>query len=665
MRTVTSEGLYGADIPFSNGLNVLWADNTKGKSTCMQGMLYALGLEKMLSPRREVPLPHAMTSYLLTDDKKRVDVLESSISLEIENGDGQVITVNRAVKATTDPRLITVDFGPALTQSTSDFARRNFFVLDAGAAQREDGFHFFLEQFLNWQLPMVRRYEAAETKLYLETVFPLFWVEQKFGWSAIPAAIPTYMRIREVHKRAVEFILDLDVYRIELQRERLEAKLATNKTDWIATREELARFTNEDGGRLAIVSDKPIADSETLARGYIEVAVGTDWIPLDTLTSQYRSMAADLRETPVPAVNEVADENLEKLNEVSAQVDQLNAQKIAIHGKQQLKAVDIRSLESRINALDEDLKKNLDVQKLQNYSGTIETLTPDHCPTCEQILSDALLSQESLSAVMPIADNIEYIRSQKKMFENILLREVAQEKDRSDSLGAVNRKIADYYAEIRSLRAEAISPGSIPSAVAIEERIQAEAKVRDLEGLQKLFKSGIERLSVLQREYVKLLSDQNNLPKEKLSRPDRNKLDALTKLLREQTADFGFTTFSPSELSLSEDSYRPEKEGYEIGFETSASDAIRLKWAYQLSLLELASTHQINHPKLLIFDEPRQQSSSKVSFEGLLKRASDAKKHDQQVIFSTSEDLEMLQKITQSLDCEEVIFAGYVLQPIR
>ena len=64
LRAVTSDGVYGADIPFASGLTVLWADNTKGKSTCMQGMLYALGLERMLSPRREIPLPHAMTTYL-------------------------------------------------------------------------------------------------------------------------------------------------------------------------------------------------------------------------------------------------------------------------------------------------------------------------------------------------------------------------------------------------------------------------------------------------------------------------------------------------------------------------------------------------------------------------------------------------------------------------
>src|SRR3546814_16972439 len=53
LRAITASGPYGADIRFASGLNVIWADNTKGKSTCMQAMLYALGLEKMLSRSEE------------------------------------------------------------------------------------------------------------------------------------------------------------------------------------------------------------------------------------------------------------------------------------------------------------------------------------------------------------------------------------------------------------------------------------------------------------------------------------------------------------------------------------------------------------------------------------------------------------------------------------
>ncbi|WP_421611991.1 hypothetical protein [Agrobacterium tumefaciens] len=630
----------------------------------MQGMLYALGLEKMLSPRREIPLPHAMTSYLNRDDGQRVDVVESRVSLEIANGQGQVITVHRAVKALTDSRLITVDFGAALTDGSKPLRTQNFFVLDGGAAQREDGFHFFLEQFLGWELPQVRRYDSPETKLYLETVFPLFWVEQKYGWSAIPAAIPTYMRIREVHKRAVEFLLDLDVHKLEMQRERLSERMAANAKEWSAVHEEISRFASRSGGRVVALMEKPVADDGILDRAHLEMAEDVNWIPMSSMVARYRAVAAELGAVSVPEVSEQSTEVSRRLHQRIEEVDRLNAERIRVHGIRQLKSADMFSLQRRIDTLADDLAKNLDVQKLQRYSGVSAVLTPDRCPTCEQALIDTLLSQDALSAVMPIADNIEYIRSQKKMFEDILGREAADDDGRADQLSAINRELADLYAQIRSLRSELVAPGSNPSAAAIEDRIRAEAKVRDLEALQAVFEDAIDRLTLIQKDYASLLLEQAKLPKDKLSATDQSKLNRLTALLQSQAGEFGFSTFSAGELEISADSYRPEKEGFEIGFETSASDAIRLKWAYQLSLLELASSFRTNHPELLIFDEPRQQSSSKVSFESLLRRASKARDRGQQVIFSTSEDLESLRQITSSMDCHEEIFAGYILQRV-
>jgi hypothetical protein len=84
LRAETGNGTYGLDIPLRPGLNVIWADNTKGKSTCLQGVLYALGLERMLSPRREVPLTHAMTTHLeQREGGPQFRVIESFVSVEL------------------------------------------------------------------------------------------------------------------------------------------------------------------------------------------------------------------------------------------------------------------------------------------------------------------------------------------------------------------------------------------------------------------------------------------------------------------------------------------------------------------------------------------------------------------------------------------------------
>lgn len=662
LRASTSAGPYGADIPFGPGLTVIWADNTKGKSTCMQGMLYVLGMERMLSPRREIPLPHAMTSYLETDTKERHAILESRVSLEIENGAGQIVTVHRTVKSLVDNRLISVDFGPTLSDANATARRRNFFVVDPGAAQREDGFHHFLEEFLGWKLPQVRRYDSADAKLYLETIFPLFWVEQKAGWSAIPAAIPTYLRIREVHKRAIEFIMDLDVHKLELRRLQLDDLIAANAREWRAKWDETDKLARRSGGKTEALPPKPTSIQSELDAAHLTIGEITDWIPLRTLLSRFRSQVAAALATPVPAVGASSAELERQLQELSGKIEGVNTERLKVHNAKQLKSADIESLKRRIKSLAEDLQKNQDVQKLQRYSGAVADLTPDRCPTCEQSLIDTLLSQEALTAVMPIEDNIEYLRSQLKMFEDILAREEHDIRSLEQAVSRMDRELVEYYSRVRTLRADLVSPGSTPSATAIEERIRTESRIRELEGVQTSFEESIHGLKLLATTYAGLLKDRAELPSDKMTADDRAKFRELTRLLREQAREYGFSTFDPAELTISEDTYRPEKEGFEIGFETSASDAIRLKWAYQLALLELDSEIATNHPGVLLFDEPRQQSSAKVSFESLLQRAALAKKRNQQVIFSTSEDIENLQRITSKLDCTEQIFPGYVIQ---
>ena len=189
-------------------------------------------------------------------------------------------------------------------------------------------------------------------------------------------------------------------------------------------------------------------------------------------------------------------------------------------------------------------------------------------------------------------------------------------------------------------------------------------RIREIEETQSSFEEAVEQLKGLSNTYAQLLAEQKALPEDKMSVNDKRKINELTSIVRGQAKEFGFSTFDPNEVTISEDTYRPQKEGFEIGFETSASDAIRLKWAYQLGLLDLGTIETTNHPGVLVFDEPRQQSSAKVSFESLLKRAAAVKKNNQQVIFSTSEELQNLQRIIVNLDCDEQIFSGYVIQPI-
>ncbi|HMN14442.1 MAG TPA: ATP-binding protein, partial [Bellilinea sp.] len=137
LRSITAENSYGVDVPLSPGLNIIQADNTSGKSTTLMSIIYALGLERAISPKLDVPLPYAMRERIRRDTQSPYEaVLESHVVLELANENGEYLTVRRDITGaanqklvqTWDCRLNKVDLGLG--------NQRDFFLYDAGAASR-------------------------------------------------------------------------------------------------------------------------------------------------------------------------------------------------------------------------------------------------------------------------------------------------------------------------------------------------------------------------------------------------------------------------------------------------------------------------------------------------------------------------------------------------
>ncbi len=111
--------------------------------------------------------------------------------------------------------------------------------------------------FVGWDLPKARRFDGRETTLYMETIFPLLYVEQKAGWSSIPAAFPNYLQIRDVGRRAVEFLIGLDTYDLELRRQKLDLDQAENNSAWAAKRGEVQAVAAQANARVQGVPNMP------------------------------------------------------------------------------------------------------------------------------------------------------------------------------------------------------------------------------------------------------------------------------------------------------------------------------------------------------------------------------------------------------------------------
>ncbi|TFV81470.1 hypothetical protein E4V99_10720 [Microbacterium sp. dk485] len=637
LRVTTSAGELGRTIRFGAGLSVLRADNTSGKSTALQAIVYALGLEGMLSPSQRVPLPHAMTDQIDVDGQPR-QVEKSWIEIEVENADGRVVTVRRGVVgADRDRRLVTVTEGAAITENGS-LPSSDFFVRRQGAAQNEAGFHRFLAEFMGLRLPRVSTHDGGEVPLYLETLFPYYFVEQKHGWSGVQARIPTYMGIRDVGKRSAEYVLGLDVFERTLLRQRLRSTMSELESDWQAA---CLKATELAANSKLVIRNPPGRISGGLGEASLipVVAEGTAWIPItqaiETLTARLTETAGD-----VPSAGEAASHIEADLQFLEGALREALAVSAALAEEEREARTYISQVEARIDALREDLQRHLDSQVLESYgSAKSHDLIAEHvCPTCHQELNDGSdISRHAMSA----AESITYIRRQVATFQSMrddherVLRAIAI---RRTSLSA---QVSQHRTDIRVARDTLVSASSTPSVAAISRRLSDQARVNELEERYAALMDLRTELERLARDWAVQRDRLHAAESGDLSRDDERKIEAVEATLRSQLAAYGFKSLRVEEIDIDRTTFRPTHDGFDLGFDLSASDMIRLIWAYLFSLLEVGQATG-NHAGLLLFDEPRQQDTAKTSYGALLAHASRMGDKGAQIVFATSETRESL-----------------------
>ena len=73
-------------------------------------------------------------------------------------------------------------------------------------------------------------------------------------------------------------------------------------------------------------------------------------------------------------------------------------------------------------------------------------------------------------------------------------------------------------------------------------------------------------------------------------------------------------------MKISEDTFLPTINGFDMRYDSSASDELRNIWAFTLALLNVSIANDGNHPRILIYDEPKQQSVVDESFKKLCEK---------------------------------------------
>ncbi len=666
IRLQTTDGRYGTTLDFPDGLLVIWADNTTGKSTCMKALLVALGMEAMLTTSQSnLPLPPAVTT-LLDSGSDRYEVIESEIFLEIENAHGSRITLQRMVRSSHESRhsnLITVYEGPILTEPASVVRSQDYFVSRPGSATRESGFHNYLTQFLGWEPPVVQNYDGNSYPLYLQCIFPFFLVEQSKGWSSILPPVPTQFRIRDVYKRSIEFLLDLSAHKIALRRQELATEKSNLEFEWQSRYTAAQSLAQSVCGVIQGLADKPQSIWPPQVEVQVSVSYGEELISLERSILAKEAELKELTQIGIPRAQDVVSTSEKALAESEYNVNHNEVLLMRILDAFELEQQELTSVKQRLQVLNEDIQRNKDAQTLRKLgSRKASEVDRGSCPVCHQSIQDSLIPLAGEQNFMSLDDNISFLIEQKRTFEAVLVNSERITRAREVQVNQLRNELERDRAKVRGLRQTLVSDGRAPSIAAIRNQIEIENRIRierqTLEQLQLNF-DGFEALSNSWNRIEKELSD---LPKADLSIEDSEKLILWTALLREQLNQYGFSSHPSAEITISRDTYRPEHEGFDLQTSISASDLIRTKWSYLHGILELARLKKTNHPGCLVFDEPRQQSTRVVSFGQLLQRASTAGKTGQQVVLFTSENRDTLQKELSGLPHTFVPIEGHFLR---
>ncbi len=265
---------------------------------------------------------------------------------------------------------------------------------------------------------------------------------------------------------------------------------------------------------------------------------------------------------------------------------------------------------------------------------------------------------------MTVEENIEFIRSQLVTFEAMRRDAQGVLDAKRQKLRSIQNRIEELRTQIRTQNASLVSDGRLPSMAAIQERISLGNRIRMFNDAKGEIDRLTSTLNDLQRNWVEVQGQIRALSGEELSAEDQQKLRDLESIFKEQVRQYGLGSVPVDELRISPETYRPIHDGFDLGFNLSASDMIRTIWAYLYGLLEVARRHNTNHLGLLILDEPRQQETAAISFSEFLHRASTAHAASQQVIFATSEETSNLKAMLDSVPHQYVEFEGKILSKL-
>ncbi|MED1481437.1 hypothetical protein [Bacillus altitudinis] len=655
----TEDEVFGTDISFKEGFNIIRARNTKGKSSTINSILYVLGLEEVLGGRNAKTMKPVLKDKLSFKGRE-VAIIGSKVQLEISNHRGEIITLTRWIKSQNkDEKLIRVHYGPKLSRE-GNFSFKDFYVHMKGAALGNAGFHTFLSSYLEWELPEVPTFEGGDRILYLQTITPLYFVEQIKGWSSFYSPISGSFGIRDLSKRAFEFLLNMDVTKNAKEREELKVIKALLSNKWSALKREVEELA------VSISAAIPNLPANPITLDNLSLTVYNDDKELVSIFDRIFQLEGSIKEKEnygVVAISEVASQYEEKVKEQDLLVLQLQNEINYIRQDLLLQRNNQISMGENLKKLELDLKRNQEAEKLYKLGSDIDSsFSKGICPTCSQAVADSLLPAETSIQPLDLSENITYIKEQINTLKFGIKQSHTVIQNKQSKLAVIMEHLDNARRELRLYKSELNSNPRLPTKKELDELVRLKILINKLYDASSTFEKIETRFKVIVSEWKDYLTRQEALPKDYFSELDKKKLTYFEKEFLSLLDNFNFSSINTNEITLSYDKYTPIVSGFDIKFDSSASDNIRLIWSYVIAVYKASQNFSGNHPGLMVFDEPGQQQMAVKSQKELFKVLSQTKG---QSIVGTSLEPEEIKEMTENYNLNIIdLGEDYIIKPL-
>ena len=521
---VATDGSFGYEQVFEDGLNIIRGNNSSGKSSLFQAILYALGLEELLGGKNEKTMQSVLKDMIEYPDGLFHKILQSNIYLEIMNN--EIVTLKRPVVSPHEsPKLIDVFLGALLTGKNKSLKRKAMFVHDkGGASDNTYGFHLFLAKFLGWEMPEVTNVTGQRTHLYIQQIAPAFFIEQKSGWSDFFATMP-YYGIKQATSRVIEFILNMDIFENQKRKQEINYQEDTLRERWKIVYYQADNIARDTRFKLHGLTEKP-----TITSNIEEICLIKDTEDSSIDIEQYllaiKQEYSNLISEEIKTVGENVEMTEGKLKTLQDAHNLKSLQYDMISSELSISEQQLERYEEQLKEIETDLLKNKNALKVVKLGGEIGShVSALICPTCHQQIEDTLLPHDIQQVPMRLEDNIKYLESEKKMIGKYIegQRNLLSDKQRRRNI--LREELSDLRVNIRSLKNDLTADNRMPSVAEIEHRLNLKKKMEFFGKKIEEFEDLKKQIGGLSNEYKTILSKKKNLSNEYSAR-DQKKIES-------------------------------------------------------------------------------------------------------------------------------------------